>query len=120
MLHADDGLRFREVPMLKGEKFLPLVQTEGCDPLTERLNMAFDEVFGCSQGRVGLNLAWRRDISVDTCPDVVTLLPLPQPPVRARTDARTNPSAQRATQLRSVLARVYAVSIQNQITTTVP
>jgi hypothetical protein len=48
------------------------------------------------------------------------LLPLPQPPVRARTDAQTNPSAQRATQLRSVLARVYAVSIQNQITTTVP
>jgi hypothetical protein len=48
------------------------------------------------------------------------LLPLPQPPVRARTDARTNPSAQRATQLRHVLARVYAVSMQNQITTTVP
>jgi hypothetical protein len=42
------------------------------------------------------------------------------PPVRARTDARMNPSPQRATQLRSVLARVYAVSIQNQITTTVP
>jgi hypothetical protein len=41
----------------------------------------------------------------------VKLLPLPQPPVRARTDAQTNPSAQRATQLRSVLARVYAVSI---------
>jgi hypothetical protein len=51
---------------------------------------------------------------------LVKLLPLPQPPERARTDARTNPSAQRATQLRSVLARVYAVSIQNQITTTVP
>jgi hypothetical protein len=50
----------------------------------------------------------------------VKLLPLPQPPVRARTDARTNPSAQRATQLRSVLARVYADSMQNQITTTVP
>jgi hypothetical protein len=33
-------------------------------------------------------------------------LPLPQPSVRARTNARTNPSAQRATQLRSVLARV--------------
>jgi hypothetical protein len=48
------------------------------------------------------------------------LIPLPQPPVRARTDARTKPSAQRATQLRRVLARVYAVSIQNQITTTVP
>jgi hypothetical protein len=50
----------------------------------------------------------------------VKLFPLPHPPVRARTDAWTNPSAQRATQLRSVLARVYAVSIQNQITTTVP
>jgi hypothetical protein len=41
----------------------------------------------------------------------VKLLPLPQPPVRSRTDARTNPSAQRSTQLRSVLARVYALSI---------
>jgi hypothetical protein len=50
----------------------------------------------------------------------VKLLPLPQPPLRARADAWTNPSAQRATQLRSVLARVYAVSRQNQITTTVP
>jgi hypothetical protein len=40
----------------------------------------------------------------------VKLLPLPQPPLRARTDARKNPSAQRATQLRSVLACVYAVS----------
>jgi hypothetical protein len=52
--------------------------------------------------------------------DNVKLLPLPQTPVRARTDARTNPSIQRATKLRSVLARVYDVSIQNQITTTVP
>jgi hypothetical protein len=50
----------------------------------------------------------------------VKLLPLPQPSVRARTDTRTNPSAQRANQLRSVLARVYTVSRQNQITTTVP
>jgi hypothetical protein len=50
----------------------------------------------------------------------VKLLPIPHPPVRAHTDAQTNPSAQRATQLRSVLARVYAVSIQNQITYTVP
>jgi hypothetical protein len=48
------------------------------------------------------------------------LLPLPHSLVRARMNARTNPSAQRATQLRSVLARVYAVSIQNQTTTTVP
>jgi hypothetical protein len=51
---------------------------------------------------------------------VVKLLPLPQPPLRARTDAWTNPSAQRNTQLRRVLARVYAVLRQNQITTTVP
>jgi hypothetical protein len=50
----------------------------------------------------------------------VKLLSLPQPSLRARMDARTNPSAQRATQLRSVLACVYAVSRQNQITTTVP
>jgi hypothetical protein len=50
----------------------------------------------------------------------VKLLPLPHPPVRARTDARTNPSSQRSTQLRSVLARVYAVSRQNQFTNTVP
>jgi hypothetical protein len=50
----------------------------------------------------------------------VRILPLPQPWLRACTDAQTNPSAQRATQLRSVLARVYAVSRQNQITTTVP
>jgi hypothetical protein len=50
----------------------------------------------------------------------VKLLPLPQPSLRARMNARTTPSAQRATQLRSVLARVYAVSRQNQITTTVP
>jgi hypothetical protein len=50
----------------------------------------------------------------------VKLLPLPQPPLYVHTDARTNPNAQRATQLRSVLARVYAVSRQNQITNTVP
>jgi hypothetical protein len=50
----------------------------------------------------------------------VKLLPLPQHPVRARTDALPHPSAQRATQLRSVIARMYAVSIQNQTTTTVP
>jgi hypothetical protein len=42
------------------------------------------------------------------------------PPLRARTDPRRNRSAQRATQLRSVLARVYAVARQSQITTTVP
>jgi hypothetical protein len=50
----------------------------------------------------------------------VTLLPLPQPLFHTRTEARTKPSAHRATQLRSVLARVYAVSGQNQITTAVP
>jgi hypothetical protein len=41
-------------------------------------------------------------------------------PSCARTDTWTNPSAQRATQLRSVLARVYYVSRQNLNTTTVP
>jgi hypothetical protein len=50
----------------------------------------------------------------------VKLLPLLQPPLCARMDARTNQGAQRATQLRSALARVYAVSRQNQVTTTVP
>jgi hypothetical protein len=50
----------------------------------------------------------------------VKLLPLPQPPLCARPDARTNPSAQRATHLRIVLARVYAVAEQNQITNIVP
>jgi hypothetical protein len=50
----------------------------------------------------------------------VILLPLPQPQLRAHTYAQTNPSAQRATQLRSVLARVYSVSRQNLNTTTVP
>jgi hypothetical protein len=44
----------------------------------------------------------------------VKLIPLPHPPVRARMDARTNPSAKRATQLRSVLARVYTVARQRQ------
>jgi hypothetical protein len=41
-------------------------------------------------------------------------------PSCARTYAQTNPSAQRVTQLRSVLARVYSVSRQNLNTTTVP
>jgi hypothetical protein len=50
----------------------------------------------------------------------VKLLPVPQPPLRARTDVRTNQSAQRATQLRIVLARVYAVARQNQLTINVP
>jgi hypothetical protein len=50
----------------------------------------------------------------------VKLIPLSQPLLRARMDANKNPSAQRATQLRSVLARVYAISRQNQIITTVP
>jgi hypothetical protein len=60
--------------------------------------------------------------SLQVLRECVKLLPLPHPPppVRARTDGRTNPSTQRATQLRSVLARVYPVSRQNQIITTVP
>jgi hypothetical protein len=66
------------------------------------------------------NLMLHEANSLQVLRGCVELLPLPQTPVQACTDARTNPSAQRATQLRSVLARVYAVSIQNQITTTFP
>jgi hypothetical protein len=51
---------------------------------------------------------------------LVTLLPLPQPHVRTRIYAQTYPSAHRATHLKSVLAHVYSVSIQNLNTTTVP
>jgi hypothetical protein len=49
----------------------------------------------------------------------VKLRPLPQPQLRARTYTQTNPSAQVATQLRSVLARVCSVSRQTLNTTTV-
>jgi hypothetical protein len=50
----------------------------------------------------------------------VKLHPLLQPQLRARTYAHTYPSAQRATELRSVLARVCFVSRQNLNTTTFP
>jgi hypothetical protein len=58
--------------------------------------------------------------AVKCVPENVKLLSLPQPQLREHTDAQTNPSAQRATQLRSVLARVCSVSRQNLNTTTVP
>jgi hypothetical protein len=62
------------------------------------------------------------DIHVDESRKVryVKLRPLPQPQLRARTHAETNPSAQGATKLRSVLARVCSVSRQNLNTNTVP
>jgi hypothetical protein len=47
----------------------------------------------------------------------VKLHPLPQPQLREHAYAETNPSAQRATQLRSVLARVCSVSRQKLNTT---
>jgi hypothetical protein len=50
----------------------------------------------------------------------VKLLPLPHPHSRTRTYTHTHLSAQRAAQLKSVLARVYSVSRQNLNTTTVP
>jgi hypothetical protein len=50
----------------------------------------------------------------------VKLLPHPQPHSLTCTDAQTYPSAQRATQLKSVLACVYSVSRQNLTTTNVP
>jgi hypothetical protein len=70
-----------------------------------------------ARGKISNKLVWKARLLWNLH---VKLLPLPQPPGRACTDARTNPSSQRANQLRSVLARVYAVSIQNQITNTVP
>jgi hypothetical protein len=42
----------------------------------------------------------------------VRLLPLPHPPVHACTDAPTNPSAQRATQVRSVVARASCLNTE--------
>jgi hypothetical protein len=50
----------------------------------------------------------------------VKLFSLPQPHLRTRTYAHTYPSTQRATRLKSVLACVYSVSIQNLNNTTVP
>jgi hypothetical protein len=58
--------------------------------------------------------------SLQVLPMCVKLLPLPQPHLRTRTCAHTYPRAQRATQIKSVLARVYSVSRQNLNTTTVP
>jgi hypothetical protein len=50
----------------------------------------------------------------------VKLLQLQKPHLRTRTYAQTYPSVQRATHLKSVMAHVYSVSIQNLNTTTVP
>jgi hypothetical protein len=82
-----------------------------------RLEPNFREV-----GRARFRFSSNEDPVISIFGDLlyVKLLPLPQPQLRARTDARTNPSAQRATQLRSVLACVYSVSRQNLNTTTVP
>jgi hypothetical protein len=71
--------------------------------------------------RLQRSIMWHPDgVCLRSARFIVKLLPLPQPPVCTRTDVQTNLSAQRATQLRCVLACVYAVSIQNQITNTVP
>jgi hypothetical protein len=50
----------------------------------------------------------------------VKLLPLPQPHSRMRTYEEAYPSAQRATQLRGVIARVCSVSRQSLNTSTAP
>jgi hypothetical protein len=50
----------------------------------------------------------------------VKLIPLPQNHFCMRTYAETYPSAQRSTHLKSVLAHVYSVSMQNLNTITVP
>jgi hypothetical protein len=50
----------------------------------------------------------------------VKLIPLLQPHLLTRIYAHTCPSTKRATHLKSVLARVYSISIQNLNTTTLP
>jgi hypothetical protein len=50
----------------------------------------------------------------------VKLLPLPQPHLPTRTYTQTYPSAQRATQLKSVLGHMYSVTRQNLNTTNFP
>jgi hypothetical protein len=74
-----------------------------------QFHVVFDDTFGSTTCA-----------ATNALPVKLRPLPLPQPQLRARTYAETNPSAQRATQLRSVLARVYSVSRQNLNTTTVP
>jgi hypothetical protein len=65
-------------------------------------------------------LILHQESSLQVLQGCVKLLPLPQHPLHARMDAQKNPSAQRATQIRSTLGIVYAVARQNQITTNVP
>jgi hypothetical protein len=66
------------------------------------------------------NVILHQENSLQVLRGCVKLLPLPQPDSRTRTYTETYPSIQRATQLRSVLARVCSVSMQNLNTTTVP
>jgi hypothetical protein len=54
------------------------------------------------------NLILHQAHSLQVLRGCAKLLPVPQPPLRTLKDAMTNSNAQRATQLRSVLARVYA------------
>jgi hypothetical protein len=84
-----------------------------CPPLEEILRWAyviFLNLEGVSLGILvcGVNgdLEGEKTALHPLMPNSVKLRLLPQPQLRARTYAETNPSAQRATQLRSVLARV--------------
>jgi hypothetical protein len=61
-----------------------------------------------------------RDVAISNEETVLLNYVRSRNPRCARTYAQINPSSQRATQLRSVLARVYSVSRQNLNTTTVP
>jgi hypothetical protein len=108
---------------LVGKHFVPFGKSGDMgDSITTQIIHLQNAMLKSTKQRVLTNLNDIDAIIEMETPETATdkLLPLPQPPGRARTDARTNPSAQRATQLRRVIARVYAVSIQNQITTTVP
>jgi hypothetical protein len=122
----------QEFDMAIGEKFGPAMNKDDFqnDPdyayfatptydCSSRNKMMFD-IEGIQYNLMEGIIDHRTDGHAVAPAEIVKLLPLPQPPLRARMDAWTNPSAQRATQLRSVLARVNAVARQKQITTDVP
>jgi hypothetical protein len=107
---------------------IPLAHRQGCQqqfdvywrPGRENLGDYHTKHHSAQHHKDMRNLILHQANSLQVLRGCVKLLPLPQPQLRARTDVRTNPSARRATRLRSVLARVYSVSIQNRNTTTVP
>jgi hypothetical protein len=65
---------------------------------------------------IDVNLLWNRNFfffAIQVIASILLNYARSRNPSCARTHAQIDPGAQRATQLRSVLARVYSVSIQN-------